>query len=104
MDSMDWFDPSTNAAAVQIRAVNSALKIGGRVLIRSAGLKPWYIPVFESLGFSARRVGARLPGACIDRVNMYASTWVMLKVEEAQVEERLVVGAMVAAGLEKLEI
>jgi betaine lipid synthase len=64
---MDWFDPDGPEAATQIAALNRALKFGGRVFLRSAGLRPWYIPVFERLGFAARRVGARLPGTCIDR-------------------------------------
>lgn len=97
MDSMDWFDPQGEEAAKQVRIVNRALKLGGRVLLRSAGLKPWYIETFESLGFSPKRVGARLPpGSCIDRyvscemlrgtmltmsrVNMYASTWICTKI------------------------
>ena len=67
MDSMDWFDPQSDEALTQIHALNRALKLGGRVMLRSAGLKPWYIPVFESCGFAARRVGARFPGTCIDR-------------------------------------
>jgi betaine lipid synthase len=67
MDSMDWFDPQSAEATSQIRAFNRALKLGGRVLLRSAGLKPWYASLFEALGFSARRVGIRLPGTCIDR-------------------------------------
>lgn len=68
MDSMDWFDPKSHEALIQIRALNYALKMGGRVLLRSAGLKPWYISGFESLGFTAKRVGVRLPGTCIDRL------------------------------------
>ena len=67
MDSMDWFDPLTNAAESQILALHRALKTGGKVLLRSAGLKPWYTSVFERNGFTAKRVGARLPGTCIDR-------------------------------------
>lgn len=82
MDSMDWFDPSTNAASTQICALNRALKLKGRVLLRSAGLKPWYVAVFEEHGFSTKRVAARLPGMCVDRVNMYASTWIMTKTEK----------------------
>ncbi|KAL8766819.1 MAG: hypothetical protein Q9209_006477 [Squamulea sp. 1 TL-2023] len=80
MDSMDWFDPSTAAASTQVCALNRALKLKGRVLLRSAGLKPWYVAVFEKHGFSTKRVAARLPGMCVDRVNMYASTWIMTKV------------------------
>ena len=64
---MDWFSPSDTQALMQVRALNRAMKTGAKVLLRSAGLKPWYIAVFEGNGFSAMRVGARLPGACIDR-------------------------------------
>lgn len=67
MDSMDWFDPMGEEAAKQIRGLNKALKIGGRVLLRSAGLNPWYIRIFEELNFSAKCVSRRLPGTCIDR-------------------------------------
>jgi betaine lipid synthase len=67
MDSMDWFDPGADEASKQIEQLNRALKLGGRVLLRSAALIPWYIETFESLGFQAKRVGARIGGACIDR-------------------------------------
>ena len=80
MDSMDWFTPTGPEAAGQARAVNRALKLGGRVLLRSAGLNPWYIRAFEDTGFTAKRVAARVPpGTCTDRVNMYASTWICTK-------------------------
>ncbi|KAM0721080.1 hypothetical protein Q7P37_003366 [Cladosporium fusiforme] len=82
MDSMDWFTPGGPEAPQQVRAVNRALKIGGRVLLRSAGLSPWYVKVFEEQGFASKRVAARVPpGTCTDRVNMYASTWICTKVE-----------------------
>ena len=67
MDSMDWFDPGAEEAEKQIRQLNRALKLGGRVLLRSAALTPWYVKTFESLGFQGKRVGARIGGACIDR-------------------------------------
>ncbi|KAJ5408129.1 hypothetical protein N7509_002012 [Penicillium cosmopolitanum] len=82
MDSMDWFDPAEDAAAAQARRLNHALKKGGRILLRSASIDPWYIKHFEDNGFTARRVGARFPGTCIDRVNMYASTWICTKNED----------------------
>ena len=100
MDSMDWFDPGDDQARTQVQALNRAMKIGGKVLLRSAGLKPWYTSVFENNGFSASRVSARLPGTCIDRqepriskpsksqltrairVNMYASAWICTKVQD----------------------
>lgn len=82
MDSMDWFTPGGSEAPAQVKAVNRALKVGGRVLLRSAGLSPWYVRVFEEHGFSCKRVAARVPpGTCTDRVNMYASTWICTKVE-----------------------
>ncbi|KAK4647649.1 uncharacterized protein QC761_103280 [Podospora bellae-mahoneyi] len=81
MDSMDWFDPDTDAAGRQIEKVNRALKTGGRVLVRSSALRPWYIKEFEKRGFVGERVGNRGVGECIDRVNMYASCWVCTKVD-----------------------
>ncbi|PYI34906.1 sialidase [Aspergillus indologenus CBS 114.80] len=82
MDSMDWFDPTGDAAPAQAQKLNHALKKGGRILLRSASIDPWYIRSFEANGFSARRVGARVPGTCIDRVNMYASTWICTKTRD----------------------
>ncbi|KAI9684147.1 MAG: hypothetical protein M1829_003417 [Trizodia sp. TS-e1964] len=70
MDSMDWMTPGGAEASRQISALNRALKLGGRVLLRSAGLSPWYCKEFEELGFTARRVSARVAGSCIDRVNI----------------------------------
>lgn len=73
MDSMDWFDPGSEAAATQIAKLNSALKLGGRVMLRSAGKKPWYIDEFEKWGFVAKREGVRENGGCIDRhVNLFS--------------------------------
>ncbi|KAF2178880.1 hypothetical protein K469DRAFT_802382 [Zopfia rhizophila CBS 207.26] len=79
MDSMDWFPPEGKQAVKQIRALNRALKVKGRVMLRSAGLTPWYIGRFEENGFNVNRVAVRVPGSCIDRVNMYASTWICTK-------------------------
>ncbi|KAL1976867.1 hypothetical protein VTN31DRAFT_3149 [Thermomyces dupontii] len=87
MDSMDWFDPSSDAASQQVCKLNRALKLGGRVLLRSASIEPWYIKDFKENGFEPRRVGARTPGNCIDRVNMYASTWLITKTSDIDGEE-----------------
>ncbi|KAL4797085.1 hypothetical protein BDV19DRAFT_397920 [Aspergillus venezuelensis] len=84
MDSMDWFDPEGSAASAQARKFNHALKMEGRVLLRSASIEPWYIKNFEENGFEAKRVGARFSGSCIDRVNMYASTWICTKKKELE--------------------
>ncbi|KAF2280153.1 uncharacterized protein EI97DRAFT_112513 [Westerdykella ornata] len=79
MDSMDWFPREGKQARRQIRGLNRALKVGGRVMVRSAGLEPWYLEVFAEEGFACKRVACRVPGSCIDRVNMYASTWICTK-------------------------
>lgn len=67
MDSMDWFDPESTDAASQVQTLNHALKTGGRILLRSASIEPWYMQHFQENGFETRRVGARFPCACIDR-------------------------------------
>lgn len=72
MDSMDWFDPGAEAASEQIEQLNNALKLGGRVMLRSSALTPWYISTFESLGFQGKRAGARIGGACIDRYVVFS--------------------------------
>ncbi|KAL1953190.1 hypothetical protein VTO42DRAFT_3396 [Malbranchea cinnamomea] len=88
MDSMDWFDPKGPEASRQAKAFNQILQKGGRILLRSASIEPWYIKVFEEHGFSARRVAARFPGFCIDRVNMYASTWICTKTTDLEPTSR----------------
>ncbi|KAK4052298.1 hypothetical protein OIO90_004379 [Microbotryomycetes sp. JL221] len=60
-----------------IRALHTALKPGGRVFWRSAGLEPWYVELYKREGFKVecvhqREIGSKIP---IDRVNMYASFW-----------------------------
>ena len=67
MDSMDWFDPGSDAAVQQVVALNKVLKRGGRVLFRSAARRPWYTDVLEKYGFEAKCVGRRDSGKCIDR-------------------------------------
>ncbi|KAK6338165.1 hypothetical protein TWF696_001635 [Orbilia brochopaga] len=81
MDSMDWFDPHSSEAREQIRAFWRVLKVGGRIMIRSASIEPWYARLFESERFKAIRIASRSEIPCIDRVNMYASTWVFVKLE-----------------------
>lgn len=64
---MDWFDPDSTDASSQTQTLNHALKMGGRILLRSASIEPWYMKCFQENGFETRRVGARFPGSCIDR-------------------------------------
>lgn len=67
MDSMDWFDPKGGEANEQVVALRRVLKVGGRVLFRTAALRPWYTDVFERNGFASSCVGRRTAGKCIDR-------------------------------------
>lgn len=79
MDHMDWFSKDGVDADAEISALYQALAYGGRVMLRSAASKPWYIENFEKIGFTCKTAGVRTPTVAIDRVNMYASTWVCTK-------------------------
>lgn len=79
MDHMDWFSENGQEADTEISALYQALAPGGRVMLRSAAEKPWYISNFEKIGFTCKAAAVRTPTESIDRVNMYASTWVCTK-------------------------
>ncbi|CAK7903217.1 hypothetical protein CAAN1_16S00606 [[Candida] anglica] len=79
MDHMDWFDPEGTDALEEIQLLNKALSENGRVMLRSASQKPWYIKTFNENGFISDPVAVRESGTSIDRCNMYASTWVCTK-------------------------
>lgn len=76
MDHMDWFDPARDDARSEILAVKQCLVPGGRVMLRLAAQYPWYIKTFEECGFRCKPAAIRHTGEAIDRINMYASTWV----------------------------
>ncbi|ODV92944.1 hypothetical protein CANCADRAFT_95592 [Tortispora caseinolytica NRRL Y-17796] len=84
MDHMDWFHPKGQDAISEIKALYSALRPSGCVMLRSASTKPWYIETFEENGFKCEAAAVRLPGESIDRVNMYASTWLCKKPETGE--------------------
>lgn len=88
MDHMDWFGPDARDARDEIRALNKSLKKGGKVLLRSSSPQPWYIKVYEDEGFVCRRAALRTSGTSIDRVNMYASTWVCTKIQHLSSESK----------------
>ncbi|GAA6014576.1 hypothetical protein JCM10207_001650 [Rhodosporidiobolus poonsookiae] len=85
MDLQDWFPDTVSTPPVPpahceltstIRALHTALKRGGRVFFRSAGLAPWYLELYRREGFEVECVHQREVGGkdkAIDRVNMYAS-------------------------------
>jgi betaine lipid synthase len=80
MDHMDWFSPTGTDALDEIVALNKCLSKGGRVMLRSSSKKPWYLDTFEAQGFKTKAAAVRYSGKAIDRVNMYASTWICTKV------------------------
>lgn len=82
MDHMDWFDPKGLEATSEILALKKALAPNGRCMLRSAAQYPWYIRKFEEHGFECRPAAIRESGKSIDRINMYASTWVCTKLED----------------------
>lgn len=82
MDHMDWFDTDGVDATREIRALNHALKNGGRVLFRSASKCPWYTKVYDREGFKCHAEQVREKKTSIDRTNMYASTWVATKIRD----------------------
>jgi len=67
VDAMDRLDLQGTETEDQIRALNKALMMGGRVLLKSVALEPWFIPKFEQLGFQRRCYGMRKAGTCVDR-------------------------------------
>lgn len=89
MDHMDWFDPDSTDAMNEISSLHNALEINGRVLLRSAAKHPWYIKKFKEIGFSCEAAAIRHSGTSIDRVNMYASTWVCRKVADQHASRRM---------------
>ncbi|ANB11016.1 Ubiquinone/menaquinone biosynthesis methyltransferase ubiE [Sugiyamaella lignohabitans] len=88
MDHMDWFEPTGTLAVEEIQALNKSLAKGGRVMLRSSSKTPWYIKTFESQGFSCKSAATRFSGTSIDRVNMYASTWICTKLYNTAEKER----------------
>jgi len=75
MDHMDWMDWDGNEVRKEVVALRKAMKLGGQVMFRSAAKKPWYVKVYEEEGFTCFPVAVR-EGNSIDRINMYASTWI----------------------------
>jgi len=64
----------------EILEMKRVLAIGGHVVWRSAGKRPWYVQRFELAGFIVEAVDIREGGKAIDRVNFYASLYRAKKV------------------------
>lgn len=89
MDHMDWFLPQGADANTEVEALKASLAVGGRVLLRLISKHPWYIGVFERAGFTCTPAATRLSGESIDRINMYASTWVCTKQDTGAPKRRI---------------
>ncbi|BFZ60065.1 hypothetical protein YB2330_001087 [Saitoella coloradoensis] len=97
MDHADWFEERGDRSEIrgELSVLRRAMKVGGEVLFRSAAMQPWYVEEYERAGFRCRPVEVRSKGRCIDRTNMYASTWLAVledKEENAIPSLRLEVG------------
>jgi betaine lipid synthase len=75
MDHMDWMDWDGVEVRKEVVALRKAMKPGGQVMFRSAAKSPWYVKVYEEEGFVCQPVSIRQDNS-IDRINMYASTWI----------------------------
>ncbi|KAH8550732.1 hypothetical protein BGW37DRAFT_498263, partial [Umbelopsis sp. PMI_123] len=79
MDHMDWFSPDGKDLEEEIIEMARATQPNGRVYWRSAGKYPWYNDIFVKHGFDVKPISIRESGHSIDRVNMYSSFWVAVK-------------------------
>lgn len=76
MDHADWL--SQEDLNVLINALWEHVLPGGRVLFRSAGLRPPYVDLLEKAGFKVECVARADEVPYMDRVNMYSSFYVAL--------------------------
>ncbi|GAB5588324.1 hypothetical protein Unana1_03224 [Umbelopsis nana] len=79
MDHMDWFSPDGTDLEEEIIEMARVTQTNGRVYWRSAGKYPWYNDIFVTHGFDVKPLGIRESGHSIDRVNMYSSFWMAVK-------------------------
>ena len=77
MDHLDWMDECYVNTMCDMLRYHMRYSADSRAIMRSASLYPWYIPVFEKHGLNATRVSNHLDNPLMDRVNTYASFWVI---------------------------
>lgn len=79
MDHLDWTDREYVQTLCDTLRYHLHYSANSLAILRSASLEPWYIETFRRNGFVAMRVGERHPNTscCMDRVNTYASFWVI---------------------------
>jgi len=80
MDHLDWMDAAD--ILEELALLRRKLTPGARVLFRSAVKKPPHVALFEQLGFRLEQhvrptyIRGQPAPPLLDRVNMYASSWV----------------------------
>ena len=77
MDHMDWL--SNEECAQLVYVLNRSVVHKGRILLRSASLKPPYIDLLEKNGFAMSLINSHSTHTVCDKVNMYASTYIGTK-------------------------
>ncbi len=79
MDHMDWMD--TVYIESLCKALKKSLSVNGRAIFRSSSLNPWFLDVFiKDHGFKLTKINCHYSGEpYMDRVNMYASFWLVTK-------------------------
>lgn len=77
MDHVDWLPKDKTQELVD--ALWDQTNPEGKIIFRSAGLKPVYVDLLEKKGFEVKCVSSFKTHAYMDRVNMYASFYVAVK-------------------------
>lgn len=78
MDHMDWMDAMYIEQLCD--ALNTSLSKKGRVIFRSSSLNPWFLDVFNEYDFKLTKINCHYSAKpYMDRVNMYASFWLITK-------------------------
>ena len=78
MDHMDWMDEKYINALCN--ALDKSLTENGKVIFRSASLHPWFVDIFvKQYNFVATQISCHSEENLMDRVNMYASFWVVTR-------------------------
>ena len=77
MDHLDWTDHGYVQTLCDTLRYHMRFSVESKAILRSAAYVPWYIEIFRRNGFIATQVAKRDQSKCMDRVNTYASFWVI---------------------------
>lgn len=75
MDHMDWMDETYVCKLCSLLKTN--LSHNGKIIFRSSSVYPWYIDIFSIYGFNSINISNHLDNPYMDRINTYASFWVV---------------------------